>query len=111
VPWVFYDDFELTGTDERNLSMAMVQYWVNFATSGDPNTPSARQQPAVSLPTFPKYNGDNDSYIVLGDHPLPALTSRVAHAAGLAANISTVSNLKAEKCHFWDALEARGPRR
>ena len=108
VPWVFYDAFELTGPDERNLSMAMVQYWVNFATSGDPNTPSARQQPAVTLPVFPKYNGSDDSYAVLGDHPVPALQGKArAHAPGLAANISTVRNLKVEKCQFWDTFATR----
>jgi hypothetical protein len=34
---VFYDEFELTGVAEKALSRSMVRYWLNFATTGNPN--------------------------------------------------------------------------
>ena len=39
---VFYSEMELTGTAERILARAMIAYWTNFASSGDPNTLDAR---------------------------------------------------------------------
>ena len=43
VPFVFYDDFELAGS-ELKLSAAMAQYWTTFAATGNPNPGGLTQQ-------------------------------------------------------------------
>ena len=43
VPFVFYDDFELAGS-ELKLSAAMAQYWTTFAATGNPNPGLTQQQ-------------------------------------------------------------------
>ena len=44
---------------DRELSETMMNYWVNFARSGDPN--------GVGLPTWPAYDSKADIHIELGD--------------------------------------------
>jgi para-nitrobenzyl esterase len=44
---------------DRELSAQMLQYWVNFATHGDPN--------GKALPTWPAYDEKADRNIVFGD--------------------------------------------
>ncbi len=47
-----------TDTD-RQLSEAMSSYWVNFATSGDPN--------GKGVVAWPKYTANDDASLILGD--------------------------------------------
>jgi para-nitrobenzyl esterase len=44
--------------DDREVSEAMSQYWVNFAKTGDPN--------GEGLPTWPRYEASSDQGIELG---------------------------------------------
>ena len=81
----------------------MVQYWANFAHGGNPNTPIPSQSPAVPLPEWTRYNETTDTYIVFGDNPLYPSGSGVAAGGKTAANITTITDLKSEKCDFWDA--------
>jgi para-nitrobenzyl esterase len=61
--------------EEADLSNAMLTYWTNFATAGDPN--------GRGLPTWPAYTVNGDMHIVF-DTP-----------------ISTGSQLRKEHCDFW----------
>jgi len=61
IPYIFGTAGELlpsTKIDEQ-LADAMREYWVRFATSGDPN--------ADSLPDWPKVTPEEDAYLDLGD--------------------------------------------
>ena len=51
-------NFSYTDVD-RQLSDQMSQYWVNFATTGDPN--------GKGLPTWTRYDEANEPYLALGD--------------------------------------------
>jgi para-nitrobenzyl esterase len=48
-------------TTDRRLSDLMQQYWVNFATTGDPNGPG--------LPTWPAFSDHDERVMFLDDHP------------------------------------------
>ncbi|XP_066287739.1 fatty acyl-CoA hydrolase precursor, medium chain-like [Branchiostoma lanceolatum] len=50
--------------EERDLSLDMMAYWVNFATNGDPNdfTEAARMR---NLATWPRYMTSSKSYLKL----------------------------------------------
>jgi len=45
--------------EDRNLSDAMMRYWVAFAKTGDPNVDG--------LPAWPEYKPDSDLHLELGD--------------------------------------------
>jgi len=103
VPFVFYDQFELNA-QEQNLSMAMVQYWVNFAWNGDPNIAPPNQANPPTLPKFPRFDVTDDMYAVLGD--LPMTHSEIVRSGlkGLGSNVTIVSHLKKVRCDYWDTL-------
>jgi len=61
VPFVFGDGFELSSEGERKLSDAMGCYWINFATTGDPNRGLTGCSHALSLPTWPQIGIDGDA--------------------------------------------------
>ncbi|MYA17318.1 MAG: carboxylesterase family protein, partial [Gammaproteobacteria bacterium] len=46
-------------TEDRALSEAMTRYWVQFATTGDPNVDG--------LPAWPAYDPETDQHLELGD--------------------------------------------
>lgn len=52
---------------DSTLAAAMSDYWVSFATSGDPNGPPN----AGRLPRWPVYNAVQDPYLELGPMILP----------------------------------------
>ena len=108
----------------------MVQYWVDFAYSGDPNRPVPGQQQPPPLPTFPRYGGGGDSdsgdngdvYVVFGDDVLKKGAGNAKQAGARLGwkgaqppqqqqqllpvqNITTVTGLKSGKCAFWDTYE------
>lgn len=61
---------------DRELSETMMAYWVNFATTGDPN--------GEGLPIWPAYNERDDELIEFGDR------------------ITLRKRVRAEKLDFWD---------
>ena len=67
IPYVF-DNFGVSGsphanrdydTTDRRLSSALAAYWVNFATSGDPN--------GEGLPVWPVFDQVDDRLLEIGD--------------------------------------------
>jgi len=63
---------------ERILQTNMVDYWSQFAISGNPNS--------GATPYWPQYDSTTDSNIVLDE------------------NISVISGLKKDLCDFWDTV-------
>ena len=61
IPYVFgtADDWLPGNETDKQLSDAMMQYWVNFATTGSPN--------GVGLPDWPAYSSGSKNYQELGD--------------------------------------------
>merc|ERR1719355_493062 len=53
VPFVWGDQFEITGDAEKALSRAMGCYWVNFAATGNPNEGPSGCAAELSLPLWP----------------------------------------------------------
>jgi para-nitrobenzyl esterase len=47
---------------DQQLADTMSSYWVNFATSGNPNGPG--------LPAWPAYNGNGNQVMILGEKPV-----------------------------------------
>jgi len=62
IGYVFGADFlsPLSRPEDLELSETMMQYWVNFATSGDPN--------GDGLPNWGSYNSNADQWMELGDN-------------------------------------------
>ena len=48
---------------DQNLSQMMMSYWVNFASTGDPN--------GEGLPLWPQYSRQTGELLELGDHVVP----------------------------------------
>ena len=117
VPFVFYDEFELATTEERNLSIAMTTYWRNFAYTGDPNNGTLSNDATTTGPNgtavhWPVYARSTDSYLLLGD-TMGTVNSSCSGCTPLYLNVTTVTNLKATRCDWWDMyaafIEANGP--
>lgn len=64
--------------DDRTVQDRMLQYWTNFATSGDPN--------GGTMPAWPRYEGGSDPYQIIDVNP----------ASG--------SQLFQQKCNMWLTL-------
>jgi len=62
----------------------MSSYWVNFATSGDPN--------GKQLPQWPAFTDTNGAVLHLGD---PITVGGVVNASGLGAFDSVYTTLRA----------------
>jgi len=65
---------------DRRLSATMMDYWVQFARTGDPNRPG--------LPRWPAYVEEEDVHLELGDEVKPGAW------------------LRAEECDLWDEVAA-----
>lgn len=61
IPYVFdtHDAWLATDAIDRRLTGEVMQYWVNFARSGDPN--------GAGLPEWPAYDADRPRLLELGD--------------------------------------------
>lgn len=72
IGYVFGADFlsPLSRPDDLTLSATMMQYWVNFATSGNPN--------GEGLPAWETVNSNADQWMELGDKIGMASVDRVA---------------------------------
>jgi para-nitrobenzyl esterase len=81
---VFDFTVALIGDGEQNTAAKVVEYWTNFAVSGDPNGPN--------LPTWPAY-GDAHNVAMIstggGDLNFTVLTGGVAQ----------------DKCDFWQTIK------
>jgi len=78
---LLFHDLALVGATSANdaaLADAMMQYWVAFAATGDPNA-------AAGLPAWPSYAPQQDNYLAL-DWPL-----------------ATAAGARTPQCDFWDS--------
>ena len=73
IPYVFdmHDDWLPTEAADRALTDAVMDYWVQFARTGDPNLPGR--------PEWPPYTGENPMVMALGDN----IAAMEAHDATL----------------------------
>lgn len=79
LPFVFNNFGMLNpSSQQRDLATKMLHYWTNFAKNGDPND--------SSLPTWPRYTIDNDSYL------------------NLDVNIAPGTGLRKDNCQFFGNL-------
>merc|ERR1712048_734017 len=62
VPFVFGVPEELSTDGERQLSKNMGCYWMNFATTGNPNIGPTDCAKGLKLPTWPAV-GDGDALV------------------------------------------------
>ena len=126
IPFVFHvleahgpnaDKYRMHGEAEVALSAAMVRYWRNFASSGDPNVHAAAPPPAangsvgarraasLNLPHWPRYShSGSDVTMVFGDD------------ADGAPSVGARHGVKRAQCDYWDMLygwseAGLGPRR
>lgn len=62
LPYVFdrHDDWLPTDAEDRKLTKAMMDYWVQFAKTGDPNLPGR--------PPWPRHTKRSPAVIELGEH-------------------------------------------
>jgi para-nitrobenzyl esterase len=61
LPYIFdtHDDWLPTVEADHRLTNIMQTYWINFATTGNPNQ--------LDLPVWPKYSEENPNTQSLGD--------------------------------------------
>ena len=60
---------------ELSMSANMVQYWVNFAATGNPNIPAAQDKHARHLPAqWPSWNNQHLDLMINSTHYLPEST-------------------------------------
>jgi len=86
VPFVLVDNFELVGTDERELALNMWGLWQNFAWTGSPN-----KGPSLQKTTFWSTFDQEDSFKDTGG----------VNIRFQVGNISTGYGLRKPFCDFW----------
>lgn len=69
----------LFSEQDDSVQIAMLQYWVNFANTGNPN--------GTNLVNWPEYDTSSDCYLEIKASPN-----------------GTQCGLRTEKCDFWDAV-------
>ncbi|XP_071839928.1 cholinesterase-like isoform X1 [Apostichopus japonicus] len=72
---------------EAELSVKFMQFWTNFAKSGDPSRPDSNSSPGQ------------------GDWEWPAFTIPELQYKELASEMSVDRGLKADECAFWDGFK------
>ncbi|PIK61045.1 putative cholinesterase 1 [Apostichopus japonicus] len=72
---------------EAELSVKFMQFWTNFAKSGDPSRPDSNSSPGQ------------------GDWEWPAFTIPGLQYKELASEMSVDRGLKADECAFWDGFK------
>ncbi|XP_071492942.1 cholinesterase-like [Diadema antillarum] len=73
-------------TDEENaLSVKFMEFWTNFAKSGDPSKPSVDAEPGVGEDLWPSYS-------------IPELNYKE-----LAPGFAVGRAVRARQCHFWNS--------
>eukprot|EP00040_Diaphanoeca_grandis_P018599 m.97852 g.97852 ORF g.97852 m.97852 type:complete len:660 (+) comp27016_c0_seq1:1025-3004(+) len=76
VPFVFGVPIEVTGEGERNASRAMGCWWVNFATTGDPNNgPCTTTTDQAVLPVWGTINGTLGNAMIITNTSLSMNTA------------------------------------
>mmetsp|Transcript_28911 Transcript_28911/g.46207 ORF Transcript_28911/g.46207 Transcript_28911/m.46207 type:complete len:572 (-) Transcript_28911:8-1723(-) len=84
-----FDDQKVT-PEEISLSKKMIQYWVNFIHTGNPNTPAGGSS---ELPKWPKYVSAMDEILILGG------------SGNKSGDIYTAAGVEAEECDtVWDKI-------
>lgn len=68
IPYIFNThDAWLTGDEtDAQLSQAMMRYWVNFATYGNPNRNTQEAQAQLELPDWPVFDSTNKDFLTFG---------------------------------------------
>ena len=100
VPFTWGDSFELLGDGESALSEAMVEYWTNFAWSGDPNVGAPVRDAAAAATSsssaatrWPEYTAATPTTLVFGNGDRASPTS--------TPNVSRVERFKELDCAWW----------
>ena len=96
VPFVFGDPFELSSDAERNLSRNMGCFWVNFASTGNPNVGPC----PINITSMMSTNYDSPGINVDANNPWPAFGNGSAIAFG-NTSISIRTGLKSHRCDLY----------
>ena len=113
---VFFSEWELTGTAEKVLARAMIKYWTNFASSGDPNVLDARDEACAEKLVTEEEAGAAAASDANG--PIRAVWPKYSAAEDVAlnfavagwphfakTNIEARAGIRSTFCDFWDEVD------